>query len=90
MKPAAMGPMAKAMGKAAASRGSPKQWIAKAITKPGALRATAKRPGFLKGDGPLTKAVLDRLEAHGRAKGDKKLLKSVAFARTLAKMRTRR
>lgn len=42
-----------------------KNWIKKAIKKPGSLRATAKRKGLVKGDEPLSKTDLDKLEDMG-------------------------
>ena len=43
-----------------------KKWIQKAIKKPGALRATAKRLGLIEGDEPLTSADLAKLEARAK------------------------
>ena len=38
-----------------------KKWIAGAIKKPGALRATAKREGLLSGNKPITETMLGKL-----------------------------
>ena len=38
-----------------------KHWIAGAIKHPGALRATAKKEGLVKGDAPLNSTVLGKL-----------------------------
>jgi len=65
---------------------SDRKWIQRAIKKPGALRATAKRLGIIKGDQKLSASALKRLEAHARKTGNKKLLKRVVLARTLKKM----
>jgi hypothetical protein len=40
-----------------------KKWIQGAITHPGALRATAKSEGLVKGDAPLSQSALDKLRA---------------------------
>jgi len=42
-----------------------KNWIKKAIKKPGSLRATAKRKGLVKGDEALSKTDLEKLEDMG-------------------------
>lgn len=54
------------------------EWIQKAVEKPGALRATAKRKGLVKGDEPLSKTDLKKLEAMGG-----KTAKRARLARTL-------
>lgn len=38
------------------------KWIAGAIKHPGALHATAKREGLIKGDAPVTETVLGKLK----------------------------
>jgi hypothetical protein len=42
------------------------KWIQRAIKKPGALRATAKRMGLIKGDEPLSQSDLQKLAAHAK------------------------
>lgn len=54
------------------------EWIQQAVEKPGALRATAKRKGLVKGDEPLSKTDLKKLEAMGG-----KTAKRARLARTL-------
>lgn len=39
-----------------------KKFIAKAIKHPGALRATAKRLGYVKGDKPIPQTALSKME----------------------------
>lgn len=59
-----------------------KKWIAGAIKHKGALRATAKRKGLIKGDQPVTESVLGKL----KASGDKKTVKRANLAQTLMHM----
>lgn len=66
------------------------RWIQKAIKNPGALRATARRMGLIKGDEKLTQSDLDRLESRARKAGDTTLLRRVNLARTLKRMSGRR
>lgn len=54
------------------------KWIQKAIKKPGSLRATAKRKGLVKGDEPLSKTDLEKLEDMGG-----KTAKRARLAKTL-------
>lgn len=54
------------------------EWIQKAVEKPGALRATARRKGLVTGDEPLSKTNLKKLEAMGG-----KTAKRARLARTL-------
>lgn len=58
-----------------------KLWIKKAIKKPGALRAEAKREGLIEGDEKLSKADLKKLEKKGG-----KTAKRAYLAETLRKM----
>ncbi len=80
------------MAKKAKKKAAPKKdkkkpkFIQKAIEKPGALRATAKRLGILKGDGDLTVAMLDQLMAHAKRTKNSTLVKRVNLAKTLKKM----
>jgi|TARA_R100000805_G_C3602013_1_gene102654 hypothetical protein len=57
-------------------------WIKKAIKKPGALRATAKRAGALKADGTIKKTWLKE-----KAKGKGKTAQRARLAITLSKMK---
>lgn len=63
-----------------------KKWIQQAIKHPGALRATAKRLGYIQGDGKLTLSVLNKLAEHARKSGNRTLLRRVNLAKTLMKM----
>ena len=47
------------------AKGGETKWIQKAIKKPGALRAEAKKEGLIKGDEKLSKTDLDKLEKKG-------------------------
>lgn len=58
------------------------KWIKKAIKKPGSLRTTAKRKGLVKGDEPLSKTDLEKLEDMGG-----KTAKRAKLARTLKGLR---
>lgn len=58
-----------------------KNWIKGAIKHPGALRATAKRKGLVKGDEPLSATDLEELSAMGG-----KTAKRAALAKTLKGM----
>jgi len=57
-------------------------WIKKAIKKPGALRATAKRAGALKADGTIKKTWLKE-----KAKKKTKTGQRARLAITLSKMK---
>ena len=57
------------------------KFIAKAIKKPGSLRATAKRMGLISGDEKLSASDLKRLEARGGI-----TRKRAQLARTLKKL----
>lgn len=59
-----------------------KNWIKKAIKKPGALKATAKREGALKADGTIKKTWLKE-----KAKGSGKTAQRARLAITLGKMK---
>ena len=59
-----------------------KNWIKKAIKKPGALKATAKRAGALKADGTIKKSWLNE-----KAKGSGKTAQRARLAITLSKMK---
>lgn len=61
----------------------PDKWMQDAVKKPGALRATAKRDGLVKGNEKLSKADLDKL---GKSKNPT-TRKRVALAKTFAKAR---
>lgn len=49
-----------------------KKWIGGAIKHPGALRATAKHEGLIKGDAPITETVLGKLKNSSSAKTQKR------------------
>jgi hypothetical protein len=59
-----------------------KNWIKKAVKKPGSLRATAKRKGLVKGDEPLSKTDLEKLEDMGG-----KTAKRARLAKTLKSLK---
>jgi|TARA_B110000908_G_C10247909_1_gene449937 hypothetical protein len=59
-----------------------KNWIKKAIKKPGSLTATAKRAGAVKADGTIKKSWLRE-----KAKGSGKTAKRARLAITLSKMK---
>lgn len=59
-----------------------KNWIKGAIKHPGALRATAKRMGLVKGDEKLSSSDLTKLAAKGG-----KTAKRANLARTLRSFR---
>tara|TARA_R110002167_G_scaffold64728_7_gene183018 strand:- start:1299 stop:1496 length:198 start_codon:yes stop_codon:yes gene_type:complete len=59
-----------------------KNWIKKAIKKPGSLTATAKRAGAVKVDGTIKKSWLRE-----KAKGSGKTAKRARLAITLSKMK---
>ena len=63
------------------------KWIQKAIKKPGALRASAKRMGLLKKDEKLSATDLAKMKKKAKKSGSTKLLKRIALAKTLQKMR---
>ena len=65
------------------------KWIQKAIKNPGALRATAKRMGLIKGDEPLSQSDLQTLAAHARETNNTTLLRRVRLAQTLRRLRGR-
>jgi len=64
-----------------------KKWIAKAIKRPGALRRRAKRAGLIRGDEPLSRADLDKLELRAKRTHDTRLLREVQLARRLKRMK---
>ncbi len=59
-----------------------KNWIKKAIKKPGSLTATAKRARAVKADGTIKKSWLRE-----KAKGNGKTAKRARLAITLSKMK---
>lgn len=61
-------------------------FIQRAIKRPGALRAKARRRGLIKGDEPLSQSDLDEL----RRSGDTRTKRQVALARTLKRLARRR
>lgn len=63
------------------SRDGETKWIQRAIKKPGALRAEAKKQGLIKGDEKLSKADLDKLEKEGG-----KTAQRARLAKTLKKL----
>ena len=63
-----------------------RKFIQAAIKKPGALRATAKRQGLIKGEEKLSQSDLDKLAARGGTKTKRR----VALARTLKRLAARR
>jgi hypothetical protein len=65
----------------------PKKWMQKAVKHEGALRATAKRLGLIKGDEKLTAGILSKLMAHAKKADDTTLMRRVNLARTFAKER---
>lgn len=60
-----------------------KDWIAGAVKKPGALRATAKRDGLIKGDEKLTSGDLATLSKSKNPTTRKR----AALAKTFKKMK---
>ena len=75
-------PMARSVFKKGGAKKSGKNWIQKAIKKPGALRATAKRAGALKADHYFF-FILPR----EKAKGKGKTAQRARLALTLGKMK---
>lgn len=69
-----------------AQRKKGKKFIQKAIKRPGALRAKAKRKGLVKEDDSLSQSDLARLAKSGSTRTKRQ----VALARTLKKLRKRR
>jgi len=63
------------------------KWIQKAIKKPGALRATAKRMKLLKEGETLSASDLDKMKKKAEQTGNKKLMARVNLAKTLKKMK---
>ena len=63
------------------------KWIQKAIKKPGALRATAKRMKLLKEGETLSASDLDKMKKKAKQTGTKKLMARVNLAKTLKKMK---
>jgi hypothetical protein len=53
------------------AKGGKTKWIQEAISKPGALRETAKRKGLIKGDEKLSKTDLKKLEKVGGKTGQR-------------------
>jgi hypothetical protein len=62
------------------------KWIAGAIKHPGALRATAKREGLLKGDETLSDSDLATLRRKAQKMGNTLLMRRVNLAKTLKSM----
>lgn len=62
-------------------------WIQKAIKKPGALRATAKRMKLLKEGETLSSSDLTKIKKKAEQTGNKKLMARVNLAKTLKKMK---
>lgn len=60
-----------------------KKWVQKAISRPGALRKTAKRMGLIKGEEKLSASDLNKLERHAERTKNQRLEKQVHLARTL-------
>jgi hypothetical protein len=63
------------------------KWIKKAIKKPGALRATAKRMKLLKEGETLSASDLVKMKKKAEQTGNKKLMARVNLAKTLKKMK---
>ena len=63
------------------------KWIQKAIKKPGALRATAKRMKLLKEGETLSASDPDKMKKKAKQTGNKKLMARVNLAKTLKKMK---
>ena len=58
------------------------KWMSEAFSKhKGALRATAKRMGLVKGDQPLTASDLNKLYAKAKSSGNTTLMRRVNLAR---------
>lgn len=64
-----------------------RHWIAGAIRNPGALRATAKRQGLIKGDEKLSLSDLAKLDRRAKRTGNTTLKRRVNLARTLRRLR---
>lgn len=65
------------------------KFIQKAIKKPGALRATAKRMGLIKGDQKLSAKDVEFLIRVAKRRKDTKLLRRALLARTLRRLAKR-
>ena len=63
------------------------KWIQKAIKKPGALRATAKRMKLLKEGETISASDLAKMKKKAEQTGNKKLMARVNLAKTLKKMK---
>jgi len=63
------------------------KWIQKAIKKPGALRATAKRMKLLKEGETLSASDLAKMKKKAEQTKNKKLMARVNLAKTLKKMK---
>ncbi len=61
-------------------------WIKGAIKHPGALRATAKREGLVKGDQPISLSALGKMKSEASKTGNTTLAKRVNLAKTLKGM----
>jgi len=66
------------------------KFIQKAIKRPGALRAKAKRAGLIKGDEPLSQSDLDIMLKRAKARGDLKTVRQINLARTLKRIGRKR
>lgn len=66
------------------------KWIQKAIKHPGALRATAKRLGLVRGDEPLSQSDIQTLLSHAKRTDNTTLLRRARLALTLKRLRKRR
>lgn len=63
------------------------KFIQRAIRHPGALRATARRAGLIKGDQKLSASDVATLQARARRTGNTTLLRRANLAKTLSKLR---
>ena len=68
-------------------KGDSKNWIKDAVKKPGALRATAKREGLIKGDELLSSKDLDELKSKAKKSNNALLMRRVNLAKTFKKMK---
>ncbi len=61
------------------------KWMAGAVKKPGALRATAERKGLVKGDEKLSQADLKKLAASKNPTTKKRAVLAQTFAKARAR-----
>jgi len=63
------------------------KWISPAIKRPGALRRTARRLGFIRSGQRLNARILDAMERYARKRRLRTMLRRVLLAKTLATFR---